>query len=104
MNRDINVEKGSDYIFRFEFLGANNTAYAFDADDDWLQMELEDMAGNCPAAPIVIPLEDIENPVAVKIPWVLLDTFASNPIKYRLVLSKPDLQLVLLSGYIYATK
>lgn len=100
MNRDVQVEKGSDYLFRFEFLGENNAAYAFDSDDDWLQLELEDVAGNCPAAPIIVPLEDIENPVTIKIPWSLLDTFKSNPIKYKLVLSKSDLQLVLLSGYI----
>ncbi len=103
MNRDYSIEKQSDCILRFEFLGANNADYVFDAADDWLQIELEDIAGNCPAAPIIISLEGITNPVTVNIPWTVISTFKSNPIKYKLFFSTPTFQIVLLSGYIYAT-
>ncbi len=99
-NRDIDIPRGTDYILKFEFLGANNQAYVFDS-DDLMRLEMTDIEGAQDAYPITINLENYTNPVSVIIPRVLTDTFESNPIKYKLLLIKdPDLHLCLLSGYI----
>lgn len=101
VNRDLEIPRGSDYIMKFEFLGENNLPYAFDEENDLLRLEFDDVEGNYTAYPITIDLENFTNPVSVKLPRVLLDTFDNNPIKYKLVLVKDtDLTLILLCGYI----
>lgn len=99
MNMDLEIPRGSDYILKFEFLGDNNGAYEF-SDDDLVRLEFSNIAGNITASPIDIDVED--NPASVVLPRVLLDTFESNPIKYKLILIKDinDLHLTLLTGYI----
>lgn len=100
MNRDLEIQKDSDYILRFECVGENNQPYVFDSDIDFLQLEFEDIEGKRAASPIEIDLTDVEYPIEVTIPYLLVHSFNSNIIKYKLILLNPTLQLVLLSGYI----
>ena len=99
VNRDLEIPRGSDYVFKFECLGENNAAYVF-AEEDLLKIELCDIEGKYAPAAIDIATEDASNPFSATIPYILLDTFDSNPIKYTLTLIKAELTLVLLSGYI----
>lgn len=99
MNRDIITQQGSDYILKLELLGNNNLPYSFE-DDDELHIHFSDIKG----AKVVsqeIDISEFENPLTHLITSEFLSVFTSNPIKYKLILIKPDITLTLLTGNIY---
>lgn len=99
MNRDIQTQKGSDYVLRLELLGENNAKYSFD-DMDTLHLHFSDVKGSINKFS-EINISDFENPLSYIITSEFLEQFASDPIKYKLILSKEDITLTLLSGNIY---
>lgn len=99
MNRDIHVQKGSDYLLKLELLGSNNTQYIFD-DKDELHLTFSDIKGSNVKS-VEVDLKDFENPLVHKITSVFLDQYTSNPIKYNLILKKENITLTLISGGIY---
>lgn len=88
MNRDIQIPKDSDYVLKLELLGENNVQYEF-AEESTLTLILNNIK-NDKKTEIDIDISEFENPKSIIISRAILADYPADPIKYKLVMTKPE--------------